>query len=208
MAKNPKKIASINDLGPSKRLQAAFDALRTPAQKKFFREYWLDGCRNGRAAALKAGYSNSCANNQARLIRNSAAGRECMAAWLEDIECTPAAIMAEFYRINNASLYDFRGLFEGKTLEDLHKAGIDLRQIKKLKRNADGSIEVELYDRLKALVTQAKILKMFGDSEDRGDSIEMLVAAMAKSHSERETDPESVKAALQNGGAANGGDHT
>ena len=216
MTKKMKEEVTIEELGPSKELQEAFDALKLNRHRLFFKEYWLDGCRNMAHAAVKAGFSEKGASIRGSLILRSKEGRRIMKAWLNEIGSTPETILAEFHRINNASLYDFRGLFEGKSLEDLHEAGIDLRQIRKLKvtRRTVGSgenayqvedIYVELYDRLKALVTQAKILKMFTDVGDAGLGAEAIIAAMEKSKAEIETDPDDVSEAIKNnGGAAHG----
>ena len=205
--KQLKTPVDISDLGPSKQLKAAFAALSSNRRRLFFREYFLGGMANASAAAIRAGYRESGAWYQSNVMLHSAAGRKLMKLWLEEIGVTPESIMAEFHRINNANLYDYRGLFHGKSLDDLHKSGIDLRQIKKMKAKVkkvkvDGEdeyemqeIEIELYDRLKALVTQAKLLKLFGDDGDGlGASVvlDLLDAASEKIR----TRPEDVAKAV------------
>ena len=194
------------DLSPSDGFRKAWEALNL-RQKRFFAAYWRDECRSATRAAKAAGYSPKHAASQGSLILHSAAGRQVMKLWLDEIGVTPDSIMAEFHRINNASLYDFRDLFQGKSLEDLHAAGIDLRQIRKMKiktrrKVEDGAeyevqeIEIELYDRLKALVTQAKLLKMFGDD---GDGLgAAVVLDMLEAASDRiRTRPADVEAAVK-----------
>lgn len=214
MTKRLNEDVTLDELGPSEAFQKAFDAITNLRHKFFLKHYWLDQCRNKKEAAIKAGYKESGASQIGTLILQVKEVREAMKLWLEEVEITPSAILAEFHRINNASLYDFRGLFEGKSLEELHESGIDLRQIKKLKvtRRMRGSgadayevedVYVELYDRLKALVTQAKILKMFSDVGDPGLGAEAIIEAMAIAKAQSITDPDHVQEAIANNG---GGD--
>jgi len=193
------------DLSPSNQFREAWEALNL-RQKRFFAAYWRDECRSATRAAKAAGYSAKHAASQGSLILHSAAGREVMSAWLDEIGVTPDSIMAEFHRINNTSLYDYRGLFRGETLEDLHAAGIDLRQIKKMKvktrrKVEDGveyelqEVEIELYDRLKALVTQAKLLKMFRDEGD-GMGASVVLDMLEAAHEQIRTRPADVEAAV------------
>ena len=178
----------------SDRLKGAWEKLNA-RQKRFFRSYWLDDCRSATRAAERAGYSKKSAAARGSVLLHSESGREMMAAWMDEVGITPESILAEFHRINNTSLYDFRGLFEGKSLEDLHDAGIDLRQIKKLKILKDGTIEIEMYNRLKALVMQAKLLKMFRDEGD-GLGASVVLDLLDAASDRIRTRPADVEAAV------------
>ena len=201
----------------SDRFKGAWENLNT-RQRRFFSAYWLDDCRSATRAAQMAGYSKTSAAARGSILLHSATGREVMGAWLDEIGVTPEAILADYLQINNADLADYEPVILGvETLVGLRERGIDTRQIRRLKitRRVKGAgdnayvienITIELHDRLRALDSMAKVLRLFSDDgqSDKKVTVEVLVDRLHEQSVQITTRPEDVEAAVNAAANASG----
>ena len=129
----------------------------TSQQQRFVEEYMADPARNGRQAAIRAGYSSSTATSQAsRLLKRDdvqALIQKLTEEQGERLEIQRDAVVLEYLTIAHADVRDF---LEQDThgclhLRKLGEMGPSARAIKAIKQKKDGTVEVVLHDKHSAL---------------------------------------------------------
>ena len=148
----------------------------TPKQEQFCQEYLVD--LNGTQAALRAGYSENTAAEQASrlLIKSKVVDRiqKLMDARSERVKINSDFILMELYKIASADLslaYDDKG-----TLKNIHEipehvrkaiAGIEVYQefegAGKERYHAGDTTKIKMWDKIKSLELLGKHLEMFTD---------------------------------------------
>ncbi len=154
----------------------------TDRMKKFVDEYLVDF--NATAAAIRAGYSESTANEQGSQLLARPDIRELVAegqkAIAERTQTFQDSAVEELKIVGFSDLADFLtvkegGIVEQKPFNELTKAQTKcikkIKQVVRSSHSADGTIlhqtaviEIELHDKLKALELLGRHLGMFNDS--------------------------------------------
>lgn len=145
----------------------AFDKL-DQRQKLFVVEYARHG--NATKAAIAAGYERQSATNQGWRLKIN---EDVLAALVDANENAGITERELAHNLRGVAfdldLADYQPLFEGMTLPDLRKQGVDTRNIKKIKvtRRLQGKgkdsydvedVTLELHDRLAGMDRLAKLL--------------------------------------------------
>ena len=217
--KTPKEkcLDALQGMNPSSEFMEVFESLNI-AQKRFWYHYLMGECCNRTAAGEFAGWE--APNVAAHMAIYSEKGRKLTGLYLDEFGITATSLMAELHRINHADMADFEGLLSGESLTELQARGVDTRQIKKFKvtvhetadkngkkeRHTSTTTSLELYDRFKAIETQAKIRKLY-DEDQAGNkvTVEVIVNRLNEEDAGITTRPEDVKSALNGGSNAAGG---
>lgn len=171
----------------------------TPKQAAFVREYLID--LNGTQAAIRAGYSERTANEQAaRLLANvsvSKAVADAQAERADRLEITADRVLAELAKIGFADMRDVASWGETVVDEDgkpVH--GVKLVSSDKLTDSAAAAISeiaetpaglrIKLHDKRAALVDMGKHLGMFTEKVEHSGAIQVqsTVTFVMPKHSE------------------------
>ena len=140
-----------------------------PIKYRLFAENYLSNGYNGTKAALDAGYSKTSASAEAHRLLRTDKVKKLIEQHLEDAGASKARIIQEVVDMAlKLDAADFEPALMGMSLKDLRKSGVDTRNIKKMKSSrrmvggGDGAyevedIQIELYDRQKALENLAKL---------------------------------------------------
>ena len=190
-----------NAQGKTSASQADFKQERalTPKQAAFVREYLID--LNGTQAAIRAGYSERTANEQAaRLLANvsvSKAVADAQAERADRLEITADRVLAELAKIGFADMRDVASWGETVVDEDgkpIH--GVKLVSSDKLTDSAAAAISeiaetpaglrIKLHDKRAALVDIGKHLGMFTEKVEHSGAIQVqsTVTFVMPKHSE------------------------
>ncbi|QXN70888.1 putative terminase small subunit [Bacillus phage vB_BspP_Dartukuta] len=190
-----------NTQGKTSASQADFKQERalTPKQAAFVREYLID--LNGTQAAIRAGYSERTANEQAaRLLANvsvSKAVADAQAERADRLEITADRVLAELAKIGFADMRDVASWGETVVDEDgkpIH--GVKLVSSDKLTDSAAAAISeiaetpaglrIKLHDKRAALVDMGKHLGMFTEKIEHSGAIQVqsTVTFVMPKHSE------------------------
>lgn len=171
----------------------------TPKQAAFVREYLID--LNGTQAAIRAGYSERTANEQAaRLLANvsvSKAVADAQAKRADRLEITADRVLAELAKIGFADMRDVASWGETVVDEDgkpIH--GVKLVSSDRLTDSAAAAISeiaetpaglrIKLHDKRAALVDIGKHLGMFTEKVEHSGAIQVqsTVTFVMPKHSE------------------------
>lgn len=153
---------------------AIFEGL-TRRQSRFIDEYLLD--RNGKKAAIRAGYKPAGAECQAsRMLRNvkvETAVKKAIAEQQKRTQVTTDKVLAALWEVANS---DFLDIYQKDgTLKSIHEMPEETRraiasiEIKECGTNEDGgskpskTMKVRFWDKLRALEMLGRHLKMFSD---------------------------------------------
>ena len=192
----------------SKEFKALFMTLKEQ-QKDFWLHYWQSNCKSLTASAKAAGYAECSSNLTGSALKNGDTGRRLMGFYLDEIGSTRESLLADLHAINNASMEDFKCLMGKDIIAELEAAGADLKQVKKLtvsrkivgtgddKYEVEGVV-VELYDRLKAIDTQAKIRQLYSETTTNINiTYEQALAKLEDAKDGLKTDPDHVRGVLE-----------
>lgn len=195
------RARSKNAQGKTSASQADFKQERalTHKQAAFVREYLID--LNGTQAAIRAGYSERTANEQAaRLLANvsvSKAVADAQAERADRLEITADRVLAELAKIGFADMRDVASWGETVVDEDgkpIH--GVKLVSSDKLTDSAAAAISeiaetpaglrIKLHDKRAALVDIGKHLGMFTEKVEHSGAIQVqsTVTFVMPKHSE------------------------
>lgn len=182
------RARSKNAQGKTSASHADFNQERalTPKQAAFVREYLID--LNGTQAAIRAGYSERTANEQAaRLLANvsvSKAVAEAQAERADRLEITADRVLAELAKIGFADMRDVASWGETVVDEDgkpIH--GVKIVSSDRLTDSAAAAISeiaetpaglrIKLHDKRAALVDMGKHLGMFTDKVEHSGVIQV-----------------------------------
>lgn len=161
-----------------------------PKQAAFVREYLID--KNGRQAAIRAGYSAKTAESKAsqllRIVKVSRAVALGIEKQVAKAEITADRTLQEIVRL---ATVDLRGFYdESGNLKPLHtltpEQGAALAGVETLKRNitaGDGEMEtvykIKLWDKTRALEMLAKHFALLVERVEHSGSISLVETLQA-----------------------------
>ena len=188
------------DWGMSKGFKALYDTL-TEQQKKFWLHYWQSSCKSQRASATAAGYKAPGVTGST--LCKCETGRRLIKYYLDEVGVNEGSILTDLYAINNANMDDFKFLLDKEMVKEMEANGVNMRQIKKMKvvrRNVGQGkdkyevqdVQIEMYDKLKAIETMAKIRKLYGDTTEINITLEQSLDKMQKAKEGILTNPNHV----------------
>lgn len=139
----------------------------TPKQAAFIREYLVD--RNGTQAAIRAGYSERTANEQASRLLATASVRKAVDEAINRraarVEVKADDVLRELIRIFSADVgraFDERG-----NILPIHEIPEDVRRaISSYEKDADGVVKVRFWSKPEALKLAGQHLKLFTEKHE------------------------------------------
>lgn len=150
------------------------------SKQKLFCYYYLK-LGNIKEAAVSAGYPRLCASSEGVKILSSRQGQAYLKALGGEEEKT-SLIKAGFERLAFGPANDAVMLaFSDEDFPDIQ--GLDLFNVSKLKRQKNGTVEIEFFDRQKALEALA-----LADSSHGEDKLQSFFDAIASGAKEAESD--------------------
>lgn len=120
----------------------------TAREELFCRMYAY--CRNGREAAVKAGYT-VCPEIVSRKLLAKNSIREAIEKYSQEIQITQQEVKAGLRRIAFSSSADAVKLILAENAAELDPEVLDLFNISEIKRPKGGGLEIKFFDRIKAL---------------------------------------------------------
>lgn len=136
----------------------------TAREELFCRMYAY--CRNGREAAVKAGYTVCPEINSRKLLAKHLI-RETIEMYSQEMNITLSEVKAGLRRIAFSSSADAVRLILADDAEELDPENLDLFNIAEIKKPKGGGLEIKFFDRIKALEKLGDIT----DTDSVGNSV-------------------------------------